>query len=691
MRGSSSLPRLPPVKVNGDNAINSEVKQRKSSASPFSTPALANPRDLVNAQANNESDAASGRDRTQRSPSYWATKFQDGAKGDLVHGDIGPLLERFEDTALYRHPQRKSLQTVLDEMNVNARGGSKPRVKTREDSKLSLLRRQASDLIGFHRQYRQNSFVDATKAMIKKNSHEKAKASALLPTPKVVPTRFLFDGSRCQRPSRCDYCSFAGGELECATCNVVAHARCYLAAYELEDRKTKLTFVVPTTNSTNTPFSSWLCSHCNHDLTVEYDERSAQARAAHLAAQRQVLANALTAYVRMMRDAAAFATKKASIIKIQAILRGRQARQHFERLQRMRLKPYAMDALRVRGVFPSGTTGQGLGLGISCSSSLDELRLGNGFSCNPFLYITVVSGDDEDTQLFCFETSVRKPTALSGAELDVVWPEKMFVPGADGNATFCFTLLSKNGRNTFFLGQAVLRLLDRGDSWRTGLATELELMEHVEVFPKTAQHQPLSLADAGGNAPRFIDEIDEKDLGKGVRGRPRWLVSVHIRPFGEQHSHCGYLNMKSTLENFHTSARWCVLADGVLRIYRHYGVTLASDVVDMAHATDVRVVPITSSLHRTAAKKLGAVYSSSEDGDESVAGATVTGMRGVKTPGRCCLAVHHLTRLYLFQCEHNEQLREWLKKLQAAQRYTHSAIAVAAASISSPARSSDCM
>lgn len=215
-------------------------------------------------------------------------------------------------------------------------------------------------------------------------------------------------------------------------------------------------------------------------------------------------------------------------------------------------------------------------------------------------------------------------------------------------------------------------------------------MEHVEIFPKTAQHQPLSLADAGGNAPRFIDEIDEKDLSRGSRGRPRWFVSAHIRPFGEQHSHCGYLNMKSTLESFHTSARWCVLADGVLRIYRHYGVTLASDVVDMAHATDVRVVPITSSIHRTAAKKLGSVYSASpEEGDESVAGTTVSRTRGAKIPRQCCLAVHHLTRLYLFQCEHNEQLREWLKKLQAAQKYsTHSAI-TAPASACSPTRSSD--
>jgi len=445
----------------------------------------------------------------------------------------------------------------------------------------------------------------------------------------------------------------------------VAHARCYLSAYEREDRKTRLTFVVPTTAATKSPFSSWLCCHCQSDLMTEYDERSADARAAHLAAQRQVLANALTAYVRMARDASTFAAKKASIIRIQAILRGRQARQRFERLQRMRLKPYAIDALHARAYFPSGVASlaEGLGLGISSSASLEELRLGNGFSCNPFLYVTVVAGNDDDAQLFCFETSVRKPSAMTGAELlDIAWPEKMFVPGADGNATFCFTLLSKNGPNTFFLGQAVLRLLDTGDCWRTGLTTELELLDHVEIFPKTAQHQPLALADAGGKAPKFLEDLDEDDVNSGAKGKPRWVVSINLRPFGEQFSHCGYLNMKSTLESFHTSARWCVLADGVLRIYRHYGVTLASDVVDMARATEVRVVPIASMMHRTASgksKKLNLPLHSDDNG----AGTHP------KLAERCCLAVNHLSRLYLFQCERNEQLREWLKKLQGAQKF----------------------
>ncbi|ETP04796.1 hypothetical protein F441_18514 [Phytophthora nicotianae CJ01A1] len=669
MRGSSSSSRLPPIRSSVDSSsvhipfsIESNAKLYVQSASPFSTPAFQLGGDISQSRKSissplEQQHPASKHDGSHRASSYWSSKFQSQSKAEFVRGDVAPLLARFEDTALYRKPHRKSLQTVLDEMNTVS--GNNIAMK---HSKVSLLSRQDSDPILLHRR---SSLADVTKVVVRKNHREQIKASALEPPPKVVPTRFLFDGTRHQRASRCEYCNFAGGELECATCNVVAHARCYLAAYDQEDRKTKLTFVVPHTATTNSSFSSWLCSHCQSDLKTEYDERSAEVRAAHLAAQRQVLANALTAYVRMMKDATSFADKKAAIIRVQASLRGRQARQRFERLQRIRLKPYAIDALRVRAIIPSGMSvpSEGLGLGISSSSSFEELRLSNGFSCNPFLYVTVVAGNDEDTQLFCFETSVRKPMALNGTELDIVWPEKMFVPGADGYATFCFTLLSKNGPNTFFLGQAVLRLSDMGDCWRSGLVTELELVDHVEIFPKTAQHQPLPLADARGSAPKSIDHADEKseEITRS-KGRPRWLVNVHIRPFSEQHSNCGYLNMKSTLESFHTSTRWCVLADGILRIYRHFGVTLASEVVDMAHATDIRVVPIKSSAHRVnKTKKLNLTLQ--HDGDEGASAHS-------RHAEHCCLAIHHLSRLYLFQCEHKDQLRQWLKKLQGAQKFS---------------------
>ncbi|KAF4131600.1 hypothetical protein GN958_ATG19222 [Phytophthora infestans] len=663
-----SSPLLPPIEVSygnssapvpGFNSSNSKVCI--PNVSPFSTPVLQVRGDAPQSRTNNFSEVElphtdSKHGGSQRASSYWASMFQSQSKAEFVRGDVAPLLERFEDTALYRKPHRKTLQTVLDEMNTKTEFGS-----VAKHSKETGMTRQDSDPIVLHRR---SSLVDVTKVVVSKNHRERLKVSAKEPPRKVIPTRFLFDGTRFQRASRCEYCNLAGGELECATCNVVAHARCYLAAYDQEDRKSKLTFVVPHTATTNSSFSSWLCSHCQSDLKIEYDERSAETRAAHLAAKRQVLSNALTAYVRMMKDATSFADKKAAIIRIQASLRGRQARQRFERLQRMRLKPYAIDALRIRAIIPSGsgTPLEGPGLGINMSSSLEELRLSNGFSCNPFLYVTVVSGTDQDTQLFCFETSVRKPAAPNGTELDIVWPEKMFVPGADGYATFCFTLLSKNGPNTFFLGQAVLRLSETGDCWRSGLATELELMGHAEIFPKTAQHQPLPLADARGNAPKSIDHGEEKfEVSERFKGRPRWLVSVHIRPFSEQHSICGYLNMKSTLESFHTSTRWCVLADGILRIYRHFGVTLASEVVDMAHATDIRVVPIKSSVHRVnKANKLNLTLH--HDGDEGAS----THPRHAK---HCCLAIHHLSRFYLFQCEHKVQLRQWLKKLQGAQKF----------------------
>ncbi|KAF1793479.1 hypothetical protein GQ600_23467 [Phytophthora cactorum] len=130
MRGSNSLSRLPPIKVSVDNStlpvpgsIASNFKQHTPSASPFSTPALisrdiSQSRPTSNSREVEQPHTASGHEGPLRASSYWASKFQSQSKAEFVRGDVTPLLDRFEDTMLYRKPQRKSLQTVLDEMNA---------------------------------------------------------------------------------------------------------------------------------------------------------------------------------------------------------------------------------------------------------------------------------------------------------------------------------------------------------------------------------------------------------------------------------------------------------------------------------------------------------------------------------------------------------------------------------------------
>ncbi|KAJ0400399.1 hypothetical protein P43SY_001677 [Pythium insidiosum] len=97
----------------------------------------------------------------------------------------------------------------------------------------------------------------------------------------------------------------------------------------------------------------------------------------------------------------------------------------------------------------------------------------------------------------------------------------------------------------------------------------------------------------------------------------------------------GYMTTKASLGGVLTSVRWCVLADGVLRIYRHFGVTLATDTVDLSRTIEIKLVNAKNNHRR----------------------------------GEQWIAMEHMTRLYLLQSEHPAATKLWLKKLQAAVRF----------------------
>ncbi|TMW61763.1 hypothetical protein Poli38472_010826 [Pythium oligandrum] len=558
--------------------------------------------------------------------SAWIQRYHAVARQDLVQQDITAMLKHFEDLSVPARA-RKSMnmstwgkQTVtsaafagLDDDEPLVEGAREGSVGVAAGSGVgsARLRRQATSLINQRR----------AKTLDREFIRQQ-------PVVKVIPSRFLYDSTRWQQSSRCDYCQLAGGDLTCATCNVIAHARCYLAAYESQTKKTKGAFVVPTR-------FSWLCQHCQTSLQDEYDERSKKARSDHIANQKSVFGKVVKAYVRMTRDATIFRKKKKSIIRIQAIMRGRLARMRFHRMLRMRLKPYAIEGMTLRGlhrvltaVVDAHTTPTG---------TSDELRLANGFTCNPYVYVTVVDGEDDDAQLFCYETSIRRGVLVD--ENEIAWSEKLFVPGVNGNVTFCFTVLSKNGPNNFVLGQAMLRLRDSELAWRTGVDVDLPISADIEIFPRTAQRQPLRLADI--HTTVHLQSLRKRTPSQFAtdpvfaNGSSATLsFSVTIRPFSEVHSHCGYMLTKNTLDSFQTSQRWCVLADGILRIYRHYGVTLATETVDMSRTIEIKLLE-TTNVHR----------------EEQ------------------WIAMEHMTRLYIFQCERKAPMKQWLKKLSAAIRY----------------------
>jgi hypothetical protein len=587
--------------------------------------------------------------------SPWVERYKSEAKSEFVHQDVASLLRPFEDLAAMPTRVRKPLNATLLAKHATSTHfaglagdpldptiSSTTAADTSADTAQENSTNNTASLLdtdGHDEYVRRGDGVvaipgisaarlrrQATKLLIQRRAkthlaaeqHKRQHFAS-----QIVPTRFLFDSTRWPRASRCDYCQRAGGDLECATCDLIAHAACFLAAYGSAPRKTKGAFVVPTR-------FSWLCRHCQSSLQTEYDDRAKRARSEYIANQKNVFGKVVKAYVRMTRDALKFKKKKDAIIKIQAILRGRLARLRFDRLQRMRLKPYAVE----------GMTLHGFRRGLEATESPEDLRLANGFTCNPYVYVTVVDGDDDDLQLFCFETSVARK-GVSTLENELVWRhDKLFVPGVNGNVTFCFTVLSKNGPNNFVLGQAVLRLRDSDSVWRSGACVELPLSQEIEIFPRTAQRQPLRLADA---APSASVLISQRRLSKQTApldsvfangSSAAMMLSVHVQPFSDVKSHCGYVLTKNLLDSFQTSQRWCVLADGLLRIYRHYGVTLATETVAMAHTIEITLVE-TKNVHRQ---------------EEWI-------------------AMEHITRLYIFQSERSRAAtKQWLKKLQAAAR-----------------------
>ncbi|GLE01448.1 hypothetical protein PINS_up010278 [Pythium insidiosum] len=648
-----------------------------------------------------------------RTQSKWAQRFEREARGEWLAEDSDELLQRFESSAsqparirkplnpslLTRHATTQSFAGLDDDDNDGASDGvyiinrekstsdpsqtalpARRTAGTRRDAVTSSnaatvtmpplvdaslaveparmpgaallkLRMQSTKLI-----LQQRALQNAGGASRNGHSNGKTNGTTRLAAAgektavNVVPKRFLYDGSRWPRTARCEFCQHAGGDLECATCDVIAHAACYLSAFDATPRKTKGAFVVPTR-------FSWLCPHCQSSLQCEYDERAKQARRDHIVAQQSVFGKVVKAYVRMTRDALLFKKKKDAIVRLQAVIRGRLARDRVNLLRRMRLKPYTIDGFALRG--------------LKRGSHNDELRLANGFTCNPYLYVTVVDGDDDDLQLFCYETSLRR--VGPNEQPDVAWPERLFVPGVNGNVTFSFTLLSKNGPNHFVLGQTVLRLKHSECMWRTGVALDLSLATDLEIFPRTAQRQPLRLlevvpsvatTDAFSFATRQRRDQQQQQRQQQqqqhvqttlkttpppppVSADPLFanatsdelMLSLRVRPFSDVHSYCGYMTTKASLDSVLTSLRWCVLADGVLRIYRHYGVTLATDTVDLAHTIEIKLIDAKNHHRR----------------------------------GEQWIAMEHMTRLYLLQCERPAATKLWLKKLQAAVRFTGAA------------------
>ncbi|KAF0690081.1 Aste57867_18475 [Aphanomyces stellatus] len=530
---------------------------------------------------------------TRHENSKWNQKYKHCIRDAFVGDSLSPLLKKFDSIDPFRRSKKRfsSYENTLPKLQHEAR--------LRRDAVLALTR---------HRPHG----VDV-RVLGERHCEEDPSG--------VTVARTLFDSEKWTHNTRCEYCSNDGGDLECSLCNVIAHTACYLSTpHVLSEKKVDEMYHVEAWDAvahrSQTSFNQakkWICIECEEDLQQEYDNAIATRRFDALKKKERSCALLISGYTRMAKEAKLFIRKRECAIRIQAHIRGKLARNAFNKMQRLRIRPYTVDLVRLHG------------LGVDEPSNVDEVetasdeesetRLPNGFLCNPYIVFHIVEDHDDEAQRFCFESEIQRGSN------DVVWDEEIFVPGVNGNVTMCFTVLSKNGPNNFFLGQGTVRL-NGTEIWRYGANLDVKLKSELEIIPKIGHHQLMRIQDIGSL---------EKEL----------TLSIRIRHFTEVGSYCGYMQAINTVDSVKGNSRWCVLADGIFRIYRHYGLTLAFETLKMIHASEVHLLQGYNHHHKTLMKKPTIIF------------------------------IQHEQRTYLLTAESNKTNAVWVKKLQAAMKHKY--------------------
>ncbi|OQR90908.1 hypothetical protein ACHHYP_05149 [Achlya hypogyna] len=456
----------------------------------------------------------------------------------------------------------------------------------------------------------------------------------------VKITRAPFERSLRQHNSRCEYCTHVGGDLECALyvgpkrqcpvakvllirCDVIAHTSCYLSAWKELTQRGPVCFKVEAE-------AQWICTFCESDLqevlrrlealptlVQEYDTQIKRIRHDKRHQKELSCARLIAGYTRMSKEARMFLRKKECAVQIQARIRGKLARKAFNEMQRQRIRPYVVDLVSLHGLGIDSEAIKSPRPPIGDDGG--ETRLPNGFQCNPYIVFHIVSEHDDEAQQFCFESAIQHGSN------EVGWNEAIFVPGVDGNVTMCFTVLSKNGPNNFFLGQGTVRM-NGTEIWRYGASLELPIKPELEVIPKASHNKLMRIQDIGSIA---------RDL----------TLTVNIRHFADSGANCGYMQSINTIDSVKGNSRWCVLADGVFRIYRHYGLTLAFETLKMVHASEVQLLTVAphhiANLHKHTAKQSTVVF------------------------------IQHEQRSYLLRADSNKANATWAKKLLLAMKHKY--------------------
>jgi hypothetical protein len=388
-----------------------------------------------------------------------------------------------------------------------------------------------------------------------------------------------------------------GNSRRCRYCNVVIHLSALNAGRGPGDEEDN---------------GQYVCPDCEHEVAMSVDELTYERTRRREAAIASSCIVKLQKVLRGRNELAVYGISKHGMRQLQSLARGAIARYTLQSRVGATPRPYWLRVLCATGLRDTAPKGPGGSLAGDPSS---------------FVILSVLKGTDEEKALFRFDTrcvtgtlspqfsvdsdgagASRSSSSSSSSSSRVAYAgagvaaatmaasaatcqathghcswAPFFVPGMDGSVALLATVIGKRSSRLLFLGQAALRLRSREfrHVWRHGGRFQLPLTP-MQVAPKERSGRVVRLSGA---------DVD----GSKITGS----ITLELAPSPFSCSCCGFLEQKDETclargvqMASSVKARWCVLADGVLRIYGVHGDEVPRATIVAKKAGRAKVVPL---------------------------------------------------------------------------------------------------
>ena len=409
---------------------------------------------------------------------------------------------------------------------------------------------------------------DVDETQIRLNQLKNGQSSSISSTRSSVSLKPIvaavpFYASHLPRNSRCEYCGHPGGELECSTCNVVAHPACYVTHREKNAlHKHHLRLEIPEGRRGDTV---WICSDCHITMSLDHIENTVIEREGRSKVIKYRSISVVKAYLRMYVMRQRYLHKRSAIILMQSAIRGK--------ITRLRLQTVRCNTIR-----PLRIQLQNMHINVPHSISKSRGSLSTTF--HPIIVVTLVSAERPHKQLFNYETKVPSGalSVLRGGKVQIDLSDVvLFVPGVVGTAWMVFTVCHRSGPKNTFLGQKIVKI-DALDLF-LGKSIKESLTDNLHIIPRVGNRSSMRIS---------------YDYDEFLTDASHITFTIHMYDFLS--TMCGYLEVRNDVSDIAGTKRWCVLVENTLYVYRFYGLTAASEILNVREAKKVSLIT-TGRLH----------------------------------------------------------------------------------------------